>query len=362
MRVLILSNKALGFYKFRRELLENLLSDNEVILAFPNEEIKSAFVNMGCEYIDVDIDRRGTNPLKDLMLAMKYERIIREKRPDIVLSYTIKPNVYGGIACRLTKTKYIPNITGLGSSLENGGLIQKIATTLYKCGVKKAECVFFQNAQNAMLFKERKLYSGRYKVIPGSGVNLDDYVYVEYPADDDPIRFLFVGRIMKEKGIEETVTAFREVHNLFPNTVLNIVGDMDENYAEYLRSVECEFIKYHGEQIDVKPFYREAHCVVLPSYHEGTSNVLLEAAASGRPVISTSVPGCQETFDEGVTGFGCDPRDAAGLYECMKKFLEMPYEKRKQMGISGREKIEKEFDRKLVVNAYLEEIKRAVEG
>ncbi len=357
MKILILSNKALGFYKFRWELVRELVKNHKLVLVFPDEEIKDKFLEIGCDYIPIDIDRRGTNLIKDLKLLLNYKRIISRETPDVVLTYTIKPNVYGGLVCRNKGIKYIPNVTGLGSSIENGGIIGRIAKGLYKIGIKHASCVFFQNSSNANLFKSNKIYSGRSRVIPGSGVNLDDFFYINYPCEDSMIRFLFVGRIMKEKGIEETISAIENIHRETPNIVLDIVGDMDDDYKDYLREKQKNgFIQYHGEKTDVHPFYEKAHCVILASYHEGTANVMLEASASGRPVITTTVPGCKETFEEGVTGFGCEAMNVDSLVAAIKKFMELSDWQREEMGRRGREKMIKEFDRNIVVNAYISEI------
>ena len=364
MRILILSNDDGGLYHFRKELIEELVKYYKVICAVPNHEgYIDKLKSLGCKCVVININRRGTNPIEDLRLIRRYIRLIKRVKPDIVLTYTIKPNVYGGIVCRITKEPYIANVTGLGTSIQNGGILSKIALTLYRIGLRNASCVFFQNKANKDTFLRKKIIQGNSKVIPGSGVNLEDHCMESYPedADDGTIRFLFVGRIMKDKGIEELLTAVRLLNKVGKRIILDVVGGRDEDYTDKLRKYEQHnLIKYHGQQNDVHKFYKQAHCIVLPSYHEGMANVLLEAAATGRPVIASRIPGCQETFDEGITGIGCEPKDVESLKQAMSKMYELSNDKRKEMGIAGRRKMENEFDRRTIIDAYMEEIRNVI--
>lgn len=357
MTILILANNDVGLYRFRRELIEALCRENEVFLALPEGKMVPELKKTGATYIPFPFRRRGMNPFADMGQFLRYVRLIRKIRPHVVLTYTIKPNVYGGLACRVTKTPYIGNVTGLGTAMANGGVLSFITSYLYTLGLKRARCVFFQNAAQRELFTQKQLVQGKNRLIPGSGVNLNDHRLTAYPPQDGVTRFLFVGRIMRDKGIEELLSAMRKLWQARPDIFLDIVGEYDEDYSQAIGLAQEEgFAKYHGLQLDVRPFYQAAHCIVLPSYHEGTSNVLLEASAIGRPVITTNVPGCRETFDEGITGFGCMPRDAGSLKEAMEKFLALPYEERAAMGRAGHEKMLREFDRNIVIGAYMEEI------
>lgn len=361
MKVLVLANADIGLYKFRRELMEQLCAEHEVHIALPDGEFIEDLKALGCDYIPFEFNRRGMNPIADLMQIGRYKKLLKEVVPDVVLAYTIKPNIYGGIACRQAKIPFIPNVTGLGTTIENGGLMALISTTLYKTGLKGAACVFFQNKDNEELFLKKKLVQGRTRVIPGSGVNLEMHKTEPYPSDTEGVRFLFVGRIMKDKGVEELLEAIRKLHKDNEHITLDIVGWSDEDYNDSLKAAEAEgAVRFHGLQKDVHPFYKNCHCAVLPSYHEGTANVMLEASSTGRPVITTRVPGCQETFDEGITGFGCDAKDTESLIKAMSKFLETPQEKREAMGIAARKKMEAEYDRNIVLKAYAEEIQNAV--
>lgn len=360
MRILIFTNSDLGLYKFRFELLEELLKENEVYICTPYGEFVEKMQIIGCKYIPCSyLDRRGTNPINDFKLVKYYNKILSKIKPDTVLTYTIKPNVYGGLLCILKKIPYIANVTGLGTSIENRGLISFISLILYKIGLKKAKCVFFQNNYNQEFFIKKHIVKGKNRLIPGSGVNLIKNCLEPYPDFDGKIRFLYVGRIMRDKGIEELLNAYCIIHRKYTNTELLIVGDFDEDYKSFIDNAQKENdISFYGKQQDVHKFYTSTHCTILPSYHEGTANVLLEAAATGRPIITTRVPGCIETFDEGKTGFGCDVKNIDSLVSAMEKFLSLDYSDMIKMGILGREKMCKSFDRNIVINAYLEELSR----
>ena len=358
MKILVLANFGMGLYNFRKELLEELIKQgNDVYISLPNDEYIPKLKKMGCKFINTNLDRRGTNPLADLKLLLNYVRIIKNIKPDVVLTYTIKPNVYGGIACSITKTPYITNITGLGTSVENKGIIQKITLMLYKLGLKKASCVFFQNKTNQMFFEDNRIVESKTTLIPGSGVNLQQHRFEEYPLNDDKIRFLFIGRIMKAKGIEELLEAAKLIKENYPNAQFDLIGGIEENYNEEIDNLEkLHIIKYHGQQEDVHSFIKKSHATILPSYHEGLANVLLESASSGRPVLASRVPGCIETYEDGLTGFGFEAMNVDSLVEAIIKFIKLPYDEKSEMGIAGRRKIENEFDRNTVINTYLQEI------
>lgn len=358
MKILVLANFGMGLYNFRKELLEELIKqDNKVYISLPDDEYVPKLEKIGCKFIDTHLERRGTNPLTDFKLLLDYVGIIKRIKPDVVLTYTIKPNVYGGIACAITKTPFITNITGLGTSVENKGLIQKITLMLYKLGLKKASCVFFQNQTNRRFFEDNRIVKSKTRLIPGSGVNLEQHNSEEYPMRDDNVRFLFIGRIMKAKGIEELFEAAKLVKEKYPHVQFDLIGGTEENYNEKLDELErLDLIKYHGQQDDVHSFIKKSHATILPSYHEGLANVLLESASSGRPVLASRVPGCIETYEDGLTGFGFEAMNVDSLVDAIIKFVNLPYDEKREMGIAGRRKMENEFDRNIVINAYLQEI------
>ncbi len=360
-KVIILANDTTYVYNLRREIIQRLLkegSDVTVVsqLLLFQDELKA----MGCSLIGVDAGRHGTNPVSDLKLLQTYRNILRKEKPDVVLSYNIKPNVYGGLACRMLGIRYMPNITGLGTPVENPGLMQQLTTRLYKMGIAGAECVFFQNRENQQFFEDRKMLSpkSRVSLLPGSGVNLQTRPLREYPAGDE-IRFLFTARVMQEKGVDQFLAAARKFHS--ENVLFDVCGMCDDpHYLQVLQEAQASgIITYHGVQKDMNPFYEKCSCFLYPSYYpEGMSNVLLEAAASGRPAIAADRSGCRETVDDGITGYIVPIKDEQAVLDAVEKFLALSWEERRQMGLAARAKVEKEFDRRLVVDAYMKELSK----
>lgn len=363
-RILVLSNSAVGLYKFRIELLKRLLDDNAVYVSVPLDEASEKIRDEGCKVIDTVINRRGVNVLEDLKLLLFYVKLIKKIKPQVVLTYTIKPNIYGGIACRLLKCAYIVNITGLGTALQSKGLLQKNIVLLYKNACKKASCIFFQNKENKNFFEENKCIKTKARLIAGSGVNLQEFPVQPFPEKNETVHILNITRIMKDKGIEELFKASQEIKKEFPQVVFDILGIYEEETRSTYESIVEELqkqciIRYHGFQSDVRPFLKQCQLVVHPTYHEGMSNVLLEAAASARPVVASNVGGCKETFVEGRSGIACEPQNAHSLYLAIKEFMAKDYEERKQMGWVARKHVEENFDRRTVVAAYIEEINLA---
>lgn len=359
MKILILANSDKGLYNFRKELIERLISENnEVYISVPSGQRTNNFISMGCSHIDTQLDSRGTNPIKDIRLVRKYIKIIKEIKPDIVLTYTIKPNIYGGIACRMRKTPYITNITGLGSALEKEGILQKVLIQMYKIALKSVKCCFAQNEENMKFLKEHITSTDKFKLLPGSGVNLNNYKLMDYPKENEKIKFLFMSRIMKEKGIDQYLETAKYIKSKYSNVEFHILGAMEDKYEPVLKKMEKDgIIFYHGMQMDVKPYLKECACLIHPSYYpEGMSNVILEASASGRPIITTDRSGCREIVNEGETGFVVPTKNSEAIIEAVERFLRLSYEERKVMGLKAREKVEREFDRNIVINLYIKEI------
>ena len=368
LKVLVLANDTTYAFNLRDELLERLVSDgNEVVVASQPLLYQDELKGMGCRLIDIETNRHGKNPLSDLGLLSKFKKLLKAEKPDMVLTYNIKPNVYGGMACKSLKIRYIPNITGLGTAVEYPGMMQKLTTRLYKSGVAGASCIMFQNDENQAFFAEHKMLKQgvRTRLLPGSGVNLNKHKAMPYPENSDTINFLFIARVLKEKGIDLYLNSAKRIYEKHKNVVFHICGLCDdESYLGLLDEAEKSgYIKYHGQQKDMIPFFEMSHCIVHPSYYpEGMSNVLLEAAAHCRPIIATDRSGCRETVDDKKSGFIVPIKDEEALVNALEAFLAMPYDQKRDMGLAGRAKIEKEFDRQFVVGAYLEEIERAVSG
>lgn len=358
MRVLIIANADIGLYKFRKELLEELVKENEVYIALPKGEFYEDLLAIGCKYIITQLDRHGTNPVKELKTVFGYKKIIKRIKPEIVFTYTIKPNVYAGMACAALNIPYVANITGLGTAVENPGLMQLLTVSLYKYGLRKAQKVFFQNTENRDFFVKKGVVKKAYDLLPGSGVNLKNYMVTEYP-NGPTVDFVFVSRIMKEKGIEQYLEAAKEIKARHPETRFHICGFCEQNYEQVLKDMSDEgIIIYHGLVKDMSAIYKQMSCTIHPTYYpEGLSNVLLESSASGRPIITTNRSGCREVVDDGINGYVVEEKNSKDLIEKIELFLGKSVEERKQMGIAGRKKVEKEFNRQIVIDKYLAELK-----
>ena len=350
-RIAILANHSGGLYDFRKDLISELKKHANVTVAVPHNDRWEELHKLVDEVIELPVDRRGMNPIHDSKLFRQYRAMLKEVKPDLVLTYTIKPNIYGGLACRMAHIPYAVNITGLGSAIENGGWLKKFVLALYKPALKGARVVFFENAGNRdALTATGVVPKGRDVVLSGAGVNLEDYPYQSYPQEG-AVRFLFVGRVMHEKGVDELFAAAKRMKQEYGDGVeFHIVGSFEEGYKPLMDELEqAGVVKYHGYQSDMKRFYAMASCVVLPSYHEGMSNVLLEAAASGRPLITSDIPGCREAVENGVSGYLCPAKAADALYEAMRRFVELPENWRGEMGRRGRERMEQRFSKTAVV-------------
>jgi len=359
MRVLIITNNDVAFYKLRCELLQELLKEYEVYISLPDGFFVGPMVQMGCRFIDTHLNRRGKNPFGELKLCTAYWRLLKGIQPDVVLTYTVKPNVYGGMICRMLGIPQIANMTGLGDGLESGGLLQKILIFLYQVAFKKTRVIFCQNTAILDFLKRNNISGKQYCIIPGSGVNLKQFHIEPYPANTGKPIFVAIMRITRNKGIEEYLYAARTIKVKHPEVTFRLIGDFDQNYQKQVQEAVREgILEYLGFQKDIRRFLQDSWAIIHPSYHEGMANVLLEAAAAGRPVIASDVPGCRETFEEGISGISCKPRDAESLVKAIRKFLVLPHEKKAEMGAAGRAKVESEFDRKIVVDAYMNEIEQ----
>lgn len=361
-KVLILVNHNVVIYNFRKELVERLVNDGyEVYLSCPQGNRIEELVSMGCKFVETDVERRSKNPFTDLKLLSHYKKIMKKIKPDIVLSYTIKPNVYGGIAARSLKIPQLANITGLGTAAENPGFTQKLIVWLYRISFKKTKKVFFQNNENYDFFVNHKIELCSYDILPGSGVNLDGYKVSEYP-NDNKVKFLFISRIMKEKGIDYYLSTAKTIRNKYKNAEFHICGFCEDEYKGKLQELDDNgTVIYHGMIDNVSEFLKDIHCVIHPTYYpEGMSNVLLESCASGRPIITTDRSGCREIVDDGINGYMIRVKNQEDLDVAVEKFLSLSNVQRKNMGIAGRKKVEKQFDRQIVVNKYMEEIRKEV--
>ena len=358
-KVLFLVNHDVVIYNFRLELVERLLAEgHQVVISSPYGERIDDLVALGCEFRPITLSRHGMNPVQEMKLLWDYLKLIKKEKPDVVFTYTIKPNIYGGIACALRKVPYVVNITGLGTAVENSGLVQKITVMLYRLALARVQRVFFQNEENRQFFVDRKLAMGKHGMLPGSGVNLQRFSPLEYPGEETT-EFVFISRIMKEKGADQYLEAAEYIREKYPNTRFHICGFCEQAYEQKLKDLHDKgIIIYHGMVRDVKQVIAKTHCTIHPTYYpEGLSNVLLESAACARALITTNRSGCREVIDNGTNGFVVEQKNAQDLIDKIEVFLALPWEQKKAMGIAGRAKVEREFDRQIVVEKYLQEMK-----
>lgn len=360
-KILFISPKDNNFYNFRSEKIIKIKNlGNEVVLICPYGKKIDYFIENGCRFIDLPMDRRGKNIFNDMKLVKAYWDIMKEEKPDVVSLYTSKPSIYAGFVCRLLRIPYIVNNAGW---METYGLFDKFMKVLYWIGFRNASCIMYQNhneRDNMNSILHNKVH---YRDLPGSGVNLSDFIFKTYPNDDNKVIFNYVARIVEFKGIEEYLTCAETIIKDYPNTEFRIFGDYDdENYRQRIENLESRgIVKYMGVQMNMRPFIEECHAAIHPSYYEGMTNVVLEHSASGRPCIGSDVPGVREGIEDGKTGFICAVKNADSLSEAVRKFLKLSNEEKASMGKAAREKMVQEFDRNLVTSIYIEEINKILE-
>ena len=357
-KILILANHYNTLRIFRRELICALSKNNEVFIVIPpcDDENKKILESYGADVKFLKMERRGMNPIKDLTLLLRYNSIIKKNHPDKVITYTIKCNIYGAMICKWKKIPCYVNVTGLGSTYQKNGLTRKFVSMLYKVSLSKTKYIFFENSGNRdTLVNEGIVKVGQTVVMPGAGVNLSEFSACQYPLPNEPIRFLFVGRIMKEKGVDELFYAIKKIKQKFEMVSFDFIGWYEDNYKTMVEELQNEgYVRFYGFQSDVRPFIRKAHCIVLPSYHEGMSNTLLEGAAMCRPLITSNIHGCMEAVQNGRTGYLVEVGNAEDLYEKMLKFIKLPYEEKIKMGINGRNYMKEMFNKETVVNKTMQ--------
>ncbi len=363
-KILFVASKDNNYYNFRSEfILELLRLGHQVVLVCPAGDKIQYFIDRGCRFVSNTIDRRGTNVFKDLRLIWQYIKIFRKENPDVVLAYTGKSSAYGGLACRLLNIPYIINNAGLLNPKYYNPIVGLVLEMLYRVSFCKAECMMYQNTEERDYLNKVLKNKIRYRDIPGSGVNLSVFQLAEYPQNDDKITFNFVGRIVKIKGITEFLDCAEHTKSKYANTRFVIYGAYDdERYRERIEElVKKEMIEYGGVQIDMKPYIAAAHAVIHPSYYEGMTNVVLEHSAMGRPSIGSNVAGVMDGIDDGETGFIFEVGNSKSLINTVEKFIQLPHEKKIEMGLAARKKMEQQFDRRIVTDIYIEEVNRIIQ-
>jgi glycosyltransferase involved in cell wall biosynthesis len=350
--------------------MEALLADgHEVMILAPKDDTMPKLEALGCSVRHLEMNVKGLNPVQDAGFLLRLHRHFLELKPDVILSFTIKNNLFGGLAANLARIPFIPNVTGLGTAFLSGGVLERVAMTLYRASFRRLPVVFFQNEDDRTLFLKRGLVTGRQaRRLPGSGIDLDRFVPTSYPTAEEAPVFLMIARLLQDKGVLEYVDAARRVKASHSQARFQLLGATDAKNRtaidpDMVQSwVEEGVIEYLGAVDDVRPMIAAAQCVVLPSYREGAPRTLIEGAAMARPLIATDVPGCRAVVDDEETGYLCKVRSGESLAAVFETFIALPLEKRAALGRAGRKKMEREYSQEIVVDAYRTALREVAGG
>jgi len=364
-KIAIVINNSWYAYHFRLNLAIDLKNNGYKVIFIAPYDIKySELIKERFKFYDIKVDSKGINPISDFRTMISLYKLYTNIRPDIVLNFTIKPNIYSSIIAGILKIKSISNITGLGTIFINQSIVTKIAKLLYKVALDFNNKVFFQNNDDRSLFIENRLVMrNKTDLLPGSGVDLNKFIPIQKDLKNKKIIFLLIARLLKDKGILEYIEAIKIIKNKYSNVEFQILGSIGvENKTAITKDelqiwINSDLVNYLGTTDNVQDVISKVDCVVLPSYREGTPRSLLEACAMEKPIITTDVVGCKEVVDDGINGYLCEVRNSKDLADKMEMILNLSDDERIIMGQAGRDKIVKEFDEKIVINKYLNSIK-----
>ena len=364
--VLLSANSSWNIAHFRSGLVRGLLAHGyRVVVAAPRDEHSHRLAELGAEFVDLPVDSSGASVAQDLRLLWRYRTVFRRFCPTAFLGFTAKPNIYGSLAARVAGARVINNITGLGTVFIERGLLTAIVTKLYRVALRRSSTVLFQNAEDRDFFIGRGLVRPEQAdLVPGDGIDLDQFRPKPGERGAGPFRFLLVGRLLWDKGLGEYVAAARSLRRAHPDVAFQILGPSGVDNRTAVPSATLEqwraegIVDYLGESDDVRPALAQADCVVLPSYREGLPRTLLEGSAMGKPLIATDVPGCRDVVVDGETGFLCEARSAEALAQAMQRMLQLPSDQRQRMGEAGRSQVERNYSEGLVLAKYLEALGR----
>lgn len=364
-RIVIALNTSWNIYNFRLNLARALKKNGYKVILIAPYDSYSDILREEFEYHDIYINNKGTNPKEDLKTFIGFYKLYKKIKPDVVLNYTIKPNIYGNIACKILGIQTINNISGLGTVFIQESVVTKIVKWLYKFSLSSSSKIFFQNSDDRDLFVQHSLVDcDKCGLLPGSGIDTKKFEPVKIKKEDDMFKFLLIARMLKDKGIVEYVEAAKLLK--CKNVEFQLLGSLDavnktaiskEQMQEW---IDASYVNYLGVTDDVKQFIAQANCIVLPSYREGTPRTLLESASMEKPIITTNVVGCKEVVDDRVNGYLCEVRNAQDLADKMERMLNLSEGEREKMGVAGREKMVREFSESIVIDKYLKTIKTLV--
>lgn len=363
MKIAIVLNTSWNIYNFRMNFVKTLLGHGyEVHTIAPHDSYTHFLEEAGCIHHDITMDSRGVNPIKDTALFFELLSIYRKVKPDTILHFTIKPNVYGTLAASILHIPTINNVCGLGTVFLKKNLVSVIAMGLYKLAFLFPKKVFFQNSDDLKLFLDRKLIPKQSAdLIPGSGIDLSRFQPMEYNRNR-VFTFLLISRLITDKGILEYIQAIETLKQKGFQARFQLLGAKDPKHQRGIQLpvidqwINSGTIEYLGTTDDVRTFIQKADCIVLPSYREGTPRTLLEAASSSKPIIATDVPGCHHVVEDNHNGLLCKMKNASDLAEKMEKMTRLDDQTLKKFGENGRKKIEILFDERFVIDKYLKEL------
>ncbi len=375
-KVFLSINTSWNLLNFRSGIIRALVTEGyEVVAVAPNDAYSARLSELGCRFLALPMDNQGTHPLRDLQLFIRFWLLLRRERPDVLLAYTAKPNVYGSLAAGLLGIPVVNNIAGLGAVFIKGGSLVRLMQGLYRLSLRRSAKVFFQNRDDRALFIDAGLVKPEQTdLLPGSGIDLMRFVADEHLSDPSannscrPFRFLLIARMLRDKGVVEYVAAAKQIRAHWPNVECCLLGFLDVQNPAAISTEEMNAwvaegdVRYLGVSDDVRLEIAEADCIVLPSYREGTPRTLLEAAAMAKPIITTDAVGCREVVDDGVNGYLCEVRDADDLAAKMHAMLGLSVAERTAMGAAGRNKMELQFDEKIVIDKYLQAVSELLEN
>lgn len=364
MHILLTVNAVWNVWNFRTPIINALLAQgHRVTVLAPEGDSVSNIESLGCRFIPLAMNSKGLNPLEGVKLYRTFKHIFSTEKPDVILSYTIKNNIFGAFAAKSVGIPFIPNVTGLGTAFLSNPVLEAVAGVLYRNAFKGLPIVFFQNTDDIDLFVSKKLiHPTQVRKLSGSGIDLNRFSANEYPSTNRPVVFLMISRLLRDKGVYEFVDAARIFKTQHPETKFQILGAKGaENRSAVsdtkIKEWETEgVIEYLGSTKDVRPYIGNSHCVVLPSYREGAPRTLIEASSMARPVIATKVPGCTAVVEDGLSGLLCEARNVVSLSKAFQEFYQLSNSDKKKMGMLGRKKMEIEFDEKLVISEYIDAI------
>ncbi|RNE78929.1 glycosyltransferase family 1 protein [Vibrio cholerae] len=366
MKLIMVANTSWSVFNFRHSLIKELLNCGvELYVIAPEDKFSAKLTEMGCQVLDLPMQAKGVNPIADLALMLRLLRHYREIKPDFIIHYTIKPNIYGSLAAKLAGIPSLAITTGLGYTFVNQNVVSQVARQLYKFAFRYPKEVWFLNEDDRRAFLEHHLIEpDKAVLLHGEGVNLNHFVPSDKPQSDENVRFLLIARMLRDKGVCEFVEAACQIRQRYPNAIFQLLGDCGVPNPSVIGREEIAqwekegVVEYLGTTDDVRPIIAQADCLVLPSYREGIPRTMIESAAMAKPLIVSDAPGCRDVVLDGQTGYLCEVKNAKALAQRCEQFLTLSDLEKQAMGKAGRSFMEAKFDEKWVIKQYFATLKK----